>query len=193
MAEQPAGIVTQMLRSARDGDSQAAADLLPLVYSELRSLARARMAKTPPGNTLQATALVHEAYVRLVGKDNPSWDCRGHFFAAAAQAMREILVDQTRRKACIKHGGDRRRVGLEDVEALIEPPTENLLALDEALHVLEQAEPRRSKVVMLRYFSGLSTEETAAALGISVRTADRDWRFARTFLHDFLADSEPPP
>jgi RNA polymerase sigma factor (TIGR02999 family) len=193
MAEQPAGIVTQMLRSARDGDSQAAAELLPLVYSELRSLARARMAKTPPGNTLQATALVHEAYLRLVGSDDPSWDCRGHFFAAAAQAMREILVDQARRKACIKRGGNRRRVDLEDVEALIEPPAENLLALDEAIQALEQAEPRRGKVVMLRYFAGLSTEETAAALGISVRTADRDWRFARTFLHDFLADSEPPP
>lgn len=190
MAEQPVGVVTQMLRAASDGDPKAAADLLPLVYSELRKLAKARMAKTPPGNTLQPTALVHEAYMRLVGSDDPSWDNRGHFFAAAAQAMRRVLVEQARRKASIKHGGGRKRVDLEGREPIFEPPTGDLLALDEALTRLEEADPRQARVVELRYFAGLTTEETASALGVSTRTVEREWRFARALLFDLLSDQE---
>lgn len=191
MTDQPAGAVTQMLRAAGAGDAQAAAELLPLVYSELHKLAEARMAKTPPGNTLQPTALVHEAYLRLVGSEDPGWTSRGHFFAAAAQAMRQILVDQARRKASRKHGGDRQRVDLGRAEPFIEPPAEDLLALDEALKRLEEADPRKGKIVMLRYFAGLTNEETAAALDISVPTVERDWRFIRTFLYTLLSDSQP--
>ena len=188
MAEKPqAGAVTQMLRAAGDGDPKAAADLLPLVYSELRTLARARMAKTPPGNTLQPTALVHEAYLRLIGSDEVSFTSRGHFFGAAAQAMRQILVEQARRKGRKKHGGDRKRLDVADIEPAIETPSEDLLALDESLTRLEQANPRKGKIVMLRYFAGLTDEETAAALGVSVRTVRGDWRFIRVFLFDQLS------
>ena len=190
MAEQPVGLVTQMLRSAGDGDPQAAADLLPLIYDELRKLAQARMARTPPGNTLQPTALVHEAYLRLIGSNDPSWHSRGHFFAAAAQAMRQILVEQARRKASLKRGGGRKRVALEDVEPAIEPPAEDVLALDEALGQLEKADPRKGNVVMLRYFAGLTNEETAAALEVSVSTIEREWRFSRAFLYTVLSNSE---
>jgi len=188
MADRPEGTVTQMLKAAGAGDARAAAELLPLVYSELRQLAQARMAKTPPGNTLQPTALVHEAFLRLVGTDQPSWHSRGHFFAAAAQAMRQILVEQARRKASAKRGGGHKRVDLELAEPFIEPPAEDLLALDEALTRLEQADPRKGKIVMLRYFAGLTAEETAAALGVSVPTIERDWRFIRTFLYTLLSD-----
>jgi len=190
MAEQPVGPVTEMLRAASAGDSQAAADLLPLVYAELRKLARARMAKTPPGNTLQPTALVHEAYLRLIGRDDPSWNSRGHFFAAAAKAMRQILVEQARRKASIKHGGGRKRVDVADAELFIDPPAEDLLALEEALTRLEQASARQGKIVMLRYFAGLTNEETAAAMDISLRTVEREWRFVRSFLYSQLSDSD---
>jgi len=190
MAEQPVGPVTEMLRAASAGDSQAAADLLPLVYAELRKLARARMAKTPPGNTLQPTALVHEAYLRLIGRNDPSWNSRGHFFAAAAQSMRQILVEQARRKASIKHGGGRKRIDVADAEPFVEPPAEDLLALDEALTRLERANPRQGKIVMLRYFAGLTNEETAAALDVSLRTVEREWRFVRSFLFSQLSDSD---
>jgi len=160
----------------------AAADLLPEVYAELRKLARLLMKKVPPGNTLQPTALVHEAYLRLVGNRDPGWDGRRHFFAAAARAMREILVDQARRKARRKHGGDRVRVGV-DPELAIEPPSGDLLALDQALRRLEEAAPRTAQVVELRYFAGLTVVEAAAALGVSRSTVEREWRFARAFLH----------
>ena len=190
MAGPPDRPVTQLLRAASSGDAKAAGELLPLVYSELRNLARARMARTPPGNTLQPTALVHEAFLRLIGSDEPNWDSRGHFFAAAAQAMRQILVEQARRKASAKHGGGRRRVDVERAEPLIEPPAEDLLALEEALTRLEQADPRKGRIVMLRYFAGLTTEETAAALGVSVPTIEREGRFIRTFLYTLLSGPE---
>ncbi|UCC30910.1 MAG: sigma-70 family RNA polymerase sigma factor [Phycisphaerales bacterium] len=190
MGKESAGLVTQMLRAASDGDPQAAADLLPLVYSELRKLARARMAKTPPGNTLQPTALVHEAYLRLIGRDNPSWNSRGHFFAAAAQAMRQILVEQARRKFTLKRGGNRKRIPLDEVDPAIEPPPEDVLALNEGLTHLEKVDPRKGQIVMLRYFAGLTTEETAAALSVSAPTVEREWRFARAFLYTLLANPE---
>jgi RNA polymerase sigma factor (TIGR02999 family) len=153
------------------------------------------MAKTPPGNTLQPTALVHEAYLRLVGKDDPKLGkSRAHFFAAAAQAMRDILVEQARRKSRQKRGGDRKRVDIDGVDLAdvpLESPAEDILALNEALHRLEQDEPRLAEVVKLRFFAGLTTKETAAALGVSVPTVERDWRFARTLLYTHLGGSWP--
>jgi len=178
MAEQPVGKVTQILQAAAEGDPKAAEDLLPLVYSELRRLARARMAKIPPGNTLQATALVHEAHLRLVDSNEADWSGRGHFFAAAAQSMRQILVDQARRKARVKHGGDRQRIDVDNAELAIEPPSDDVLALDEALTHLECEDPRKAEIIKLRYFAGLTEEETAAALGVSAPTVRRDCRFA---------------
>jgi RNA polymerase sigma factor (TIGR02999 family) len=186
--------LTRILRAAEAGDAKAAAERLPFVYSELRRLAQARMAKTPPGNTLQPTALVHEAYVRLIGKDDPKLSkSRGHFFAAAAQAMRDILVEQARRKSRQKRGGGRKRIDIDGValaEVPLESPVEDILALDEALQKLEQDEPRLVEVVKLRFFAGLTTKETAAALGVSVPTVERDWRFARTLLYTQLAGSQ---
>jgi len=179
--------VTQILEAAGRGDPRAARDLLPLVYGELRRLARARMAKTPAGNTLQPTALVHEAYLRLVGDVDPSWNSRGHFFAAAAQAMRQILIDQARRKASLKRGGEHQRIPLEDVALSIGVPADDLLSLDDALEQLERADPRKGEIVMLRYFAGLTTAETAEVLGVSVRTIEREWRFIRTFLFSQLS------
>ncbi|MCP4251235.1 MAG: sigma-70 family RNA polymerase sigma factor [bacterium] len=196
MAETRPGPVTQVLNAAAAGDSRAAAELLPLVYAELRKLARARMAHTPPGNTLQPTALVHEAYVRLIGSEDPGWNSRGHFFAAAAQAMRQILVDQARRKNSVKHGGTHKRVddeGVDVAEPTIAPPAEDVLALNEALERLEEADPRKARIVMLRYFAGLSAAETAAALGVSVPTVERDWRFAKTLLYTLLSSPDSDP
>jgi RNA polymerase sigma factor (TIGR02999 family) len=183
--------VTQVLRRLTDGDEQAAVNLLPLVYAELRRLAKSRMAKIPPGQTLQPTALVHEAYLRLVGRQDPGWEGRGHFFAAAARAMRDILVDQARRKASIKHGGDRRRVNADEIALSIESPSEDLLALNEALDRLERDDPRKGQIVMLRYFAGLSREETAEALGLTVRTIDREWRYIKTWLYTQITDQPP--
>ncbi len=190
MGNRQEGDVTRILRAAEAGDAQAAAELLPLVYSELRRLARARMARTPPGSTLQPTALVHEVYMRLVGKDDPKLGRnRGQFFATAAQAMRDILVEQARRKKRLKRGGDHRRIPLDVVDPADVPfelPVEDILALDEALQKLERDEPRLVEVVKLRFFAGLTTRETAAALGVSVPTVERDWRFARTLLYTHL-------
>lgn len=188
MAEQPDGLVTRLVKAAGEGNAKASAELLPLVYAELRKLAQAKMAQTPPGNTLQPTALVHEAYVRLVGPaDPPSWNSRGHFFAAAAEAMRQILVDQARRKAALKRGGGRKRVDGELDAIAIEPPLDDVLALDDALTRLKRDDPRKAEIVLLRYYAGLNREEAAAALGISTATLDREWRYIVARLHRDLS------
>jgi len=180
--------VTQTLGAIEQGDPHAAEQLLPLVYDELRRLAARRLGRETPGQTLQATALVHEAYLRLVGREDPGWQGRGHFFAAAAEAMRRILIDNARRKGRPKHGGDRKRVALADDLSLTQP-REDLLALDEALTKLAAEEPSKAELVKLRYFAGLSLEEAAACLGISAATAKRYWVVARAWL--FAALSEP--
>lgn len=195
--EDPAQI-TSLLDAASRGQAGAAEKLLPLVFDELRALARARMAHVPPGNTLQPTALVHEAYLKLVGQLAPAhdgaagFDNRKHFFGAAARAMRDILVDQARRKGAVKAGGDRRRAGMEAAEQVAAEATPvfsapeglegDLLAMDEALKRLEKDDPRKAEVVMLKYFAGLEHEQIAQALGVSVPTVERDWRFARSWL-----------
>jgi RNA polymerase sigma factor (TIGR02999 family) len=165
----------------------AADRLLPVIYAELRKLGRSLMAKLPPGNTLQPTALVHEAYIRLVGTEDPGWNSRGHFFAAAARAMRRILIEQTRRKRLNKHGGGRKRLNTHEIDIPIETPSEDVIALDEALENLRRRDQRKCDVVMLRYFAGLTIEETAKVLNISEPTVERDWRFARALLHAQLA------
>jgi RNA polymerase sigma factor (TIGR02999 family) len=178
---------TRILNAIGQGDPQAAAQLLPLVYDELRRLAAQRLAQEKPGQTLQPTALVHEAYLRLVGKgDGPPWDGRGHFFAAAAEAMRRILVENARRKRRRKRGGDRQRVDLEQVEAVSDAPSEDLLALDEALDLLAAEDGPKAELIKLRYFAGLSVAEAARCLGISRATADRHWAYARAWLYDRL-------
>ncbi|MEX2168351.1 MAG: ECF-type sigma factor [Pirellulales bacterium] len=173
--------VTKILSEIEHGDSAAAERLLPLVYDELRKLAAAKLTHEKPGQTLQATALVHEAYLRLVGsQDAGRWDGRRHFFAAAAESMRRILIDSARRKQSQKRGGDWRRQPLEAVAA--PQPDEELLALDEALKKLATADPVKAKLVELRYFAGLTGEEAAEVLGISPTTADRHWAYARAWL-----------
>jgi RNA polymerase sigma factor (TIGR02999 family) len=163
-------------------EAQRAADLLSAVYDELRQLAAALVHRLRPGQTLQATALVHEAYLRLVGQEDPGWQGRRHFFGAAAQAMRQILIEQARRKASHKHGGKRQRVELCEGLAYVEPPADDLLALDEAIQKLQAQKADLAEIVMLRYYTGLSVEETADVLGKSLRTVYRDWRHARTWL-----------
>lgn len=175
--------VTRILSQIEKGDPAASEQLLPLVYEELRRLASVRLAQEPSGKTLQPTALVHEAFLRLVDvKTVQKWDSRGHFFAAAAEAMRRILVESARRKRRQKRGGDRQREVLDD-EALAAPAEdERLLELDAALEKLQAAHPRQAELVKLRYFAGLTNEQAAEALGISVATADRDWAYARAWL-----------
>jgi RNA polymerase sigma factor (TIGR02999 family) len=179
--------VTRVLSAIEDGDPHATEQLLPLVYEELRKLAAQRLAQERPGQTLQATALVHEAYLRLVDVEKAQhWDSRGHFFAAAAEAMRRILIDQARRKHSQHRGGDMRRVEL-DAGALLAAPedhaAEDLLALDEALRQLENEDPLKARLVKLRYFAGLSLQDAATALGISVASAKRYWVYARSWLY----------
>src|SRR5262245_22890174 len=175
--------VTRILSAIRDGDPHAAEQLLPLVYDELRQLAAQRLAQEKPGQTLQATALVHEAYLRLVDADQaPHWNSRGHFFAAAAEAMRRILVEQARRKQADKHGGGRLRVDLPEALSAPEGRPDDLVALDEALARLERHDPDAARLVKLRYFTGLSHQEAAEALGISRGAADRLWALARAWL-----------
>lgn len=191
--EQSATPLTGLLKADGTGDPQAASDILPLVYDELRRLASAYLAKTPPGNTLQATALVHEAYMRLIGAEDPGWDGRRHFFGAAAQAMRNILVEQARRKASARHGGGRQRYDIADADLATGPPADDLLALNEALTKLESTDPRKAEIVMLHHFAGLTLDETAAAIGCSLSTVEREWRFTRALLFSQIVDSNGHP
>ncbi len=182
--------LTRILSAIEQGDPQAAEQLLPLVYDELRKLAAAKLAQEKPGQTLQATALVHEAYVRLVDTDSSQhFNSRGHFFAACAEAMRRILVDGARRKQADKHGGGRLRVDLPDDLAAPEGCSDDLLALDEALSRLERHDPDAARLVKLRYFAGLSHQDAAQALGISRGAADRLWALARAWLFRQLSKS----
>ena len=182
---------TRILSAVEQGDPRAAEQLLPLVYNELRKLAAQRLALEKPGQTLQATALVHDAYLRLVGGDAAQhWNSRGHFFAAAAEAMRRILVDNARRKDSLKRGGQRQRVSLDEAISLSEQPSDDLLALDEALTRLAQEDPIKADLVKLRYFAGLSVEQTAEALGISRATADRYWSYAKVWLYQAVTGED---
>ena len=177
------GDVTQILQQIESGDPSAAEDLLPLVYEELRKLAAAKMSGESPGHTLNATALVHEAYVRLVdGRREIDWNNRGHFFAAAAEGMRRILVERARHKQSQKAGGDRRRVELSESALQIDGPPVDLVELDDALSRLEARDSRKARLVKLRFFAGLTNLQAAEALGISASTADEDWRYARCWL-----------
>ncbi len=191
MNERPDTQVTRILSELKDGDDQVAIErLLPAIYGELRQLAASRLAHEKPGQTLQATALVHEAYLRLVGNPDTDWRSRGHFFAAAAEAMRRILVDQARSKATAKRGGDCARVDLSDsVIAMNDSPIE-FLALNEALDRLEAEEPHKAQLVKLRYFGGLTIPEAARAMDISQATAERYWAYSRLRLFEWLL-SEP--
>jgi RNA polymerase sigma factor (TIGR02999 family) len=184
--------VSRILNDIEARDPRAASQLLPLVYDELRVLAAQRLAQEKPGQTLEATALVHEAYLRLVG-DEPGhqWVHRGHFFAAAAEAMRRILIDAARRKQAIRHGGGRRRVELHDYHSITQSP-DGLLAFDDVLTRFASEEPAKAELVKLRFFAGLSTPEAATALGISVATAERWWAFARAWLLSELQENENP-
>ena len=179
----PMSDVTKILHAIDSGDAKAAGELLPLVYDELRKLAAQRMAGESPDHTLGPTALVHEAYLRLVGKDDPGWQNHGHFFAAAAEAMRRILIDSARRKDRIKHGGGRARQELADGMLGGFDDRIDLLALDDALSKLEREDAAKAELVKLRFFAGLSVEEAAAILKISRATADRWWTYARAFLY----------
>jgi len=176
--------VTRILSDLNEGDARAADRLLTAVYDELRKLAAHRMRKEPPGQTLQPTALVHEAWLRLVGDENPRFENRAHFFAAAAEAMRRILVENARKKARVKRGGDRKRIDLADADPAAPLDDENLLALDEALEQLAGEGPEQAEIVKLRYFAGLTIEEAALVLGVSRGTADRRFAFARAWLYD---------
>ncbi len=174
--------VTRILKAIDDGDPSAADQLLPLVYDELRKLAAQRLAQEKPGQTLQATALVHDAYLRLVGGGQEEWNSRGHFFAAAAEAMRRILVEKARRKRRIRHGGRHQRIEFDEIACDVEAPADELLGIDEAVAQLEASDPEAASLVKLRYFAGLTMPEVAAALGVPLRTAERNWTFARTWL-----------
>jgi RNA polymerase sigma factor (TIGR02999 family) len=186
------GDVTWILADIERGDRHAAGQLLSLVYDELRKLAAARLAREASGQSLQATALVHEAYLRLVGPDpDRPFDGRGHFFAAAAEAMRRILIDRARDRKRLRRGGGRRRVRIDLDALLVEPPGEDLLALDEAVTALAREDPRAAELVNLRAFAGLTLTQAAEVLGIGRRTADRDWAYARAWLTHALAGTDP--
>ena len=178
--------VTRILSAIEQGDPKAADELLPLVYQELRRLAAQKMAQQPPGQTLQATALVHEAYLRLVASENQNWDHRGHFFAAAAEAMRHILVDNARRKQRAKHGGDQQRVDVDAVEIAAEVDDEKLLLVHEALEKLAKEDSVKAEVVKLHFFVGLTHAEAAQVLNISEKTVRRHWKFARVWLYQAI-------
>ena len=179
--------VTRILSQIESGDPSAADQLLPLVYEELRKLAAARMAQEAPGQTLQATALVHDAYLRLVDAEQVQhWDSRGHFFAAAAEAMRRILVENARRRQSVKHGGQHTRIDLDEALTVGSEPSQDLLELDKHLESLSVADPRAAELVKLRFFAGLTGDQAAEALGISPRSADLLWAYARAWLFETL-------
>jgi RNA polymerase sigma factor (TIGR02999 family) len=184
----PMNDVTCILAAIEQGDPRAPERLLPLVYDELRRLAAQKLARESPGQTLQATALVHEAYLRLIGSETPSWNGRGHFFSAAAEAMRRILIENARRKRAEKHGGELKRVDLDGVEVAADGPSEDVLAVDEALAKLAAEDPNKAELVKLRYYAGLSVEDAGRVLGISRATADRYWAYARVWLYSELSD-----
>jgi RNA polymerase sigma factor (TIGR02999 family) len=184
--------VTRILSAIEQGDPHAAEQLLPLVYDELRKLAAQRLVQEKPGQTLQATALVHEAYLRLIGADpQQPWDSRGHFFAAAAEAMRRILIDNARRKRRPKHGGGRRCLSLDEALCVGEAADDELLALDEALEKFALEEPAKAQLVKLHFFAGMGLEEAGQVLGISHRSAKRHWAYARAWLYAAICDAPP--
>ena len=178
--------VTQILERAQKGDGKAAEELLPLVYEELRKLAASRMAQEAPGHTLQPTALVHEAWLRLIGSKEQTFANRAHFFIAAAEAMRRILIENARRKSARRHGGGLARVDLAEIDLPENASDDLLLQVNDALDQLQQEDPRAAELIKLRFFAGLSMRQTALALGVTDRTARRDWRFARAWLFDAL-------
>jgi RNA polymerase sigma factor (TIGR02999 family) len=185
--------ITHILKALEQGQGQAADRLLPLVYEELRRLAAWHLANERPGQTLQATALVHEAYLRLVGKDDPQWNGRRHFFGAAAEAMRRILVENARRKKRLKHGGQLERVDVADVDIPSPMPDDDLLAMDEALEGLAQADARAAEVVKLCFFVGLTQEQAAKEMDLSVATVERAWAYARAWLFREIEKQRLPP
>lgn len=186
--------VTQILKRLESGETQASEELLPLVYDQLRQLASRELARESSGLTLQPTALVHEAYLRLVDQEpEPQWNHRGHFYSAAARAMRRILVENARRKRATRHGGSHRRLPFDAVEQAAPQRHPDILALDEALVQLESQRPEMAELVTLRYFGGLTVSEAACKLGISTRTAERDWAYAKAWLLQFLSDDEAAP
>jgi RNA polymerase sigma factor (TIGR02999 family) len=190
MVEGQSKSVNELLLAMRSGDDTAVEQLMPIVYGELRRVAGAAMAQVAPGNSLQPTALVNEAYMRLMGGADAGWENRRHFFFAAARAMHDILVEQARRKAALKRGGDRKRVNSEDLVVAIESPVEDMIALDEALQRLRTEDERKYNIVELRFFAGLSMEETAAAMDSSLRTIEREWAFIRARLHRDLSSAD---
>lgn len=183
---EPNSPVTRLLQAAAQGDDRASDDLFPLIYDQLVSLARSQMRKENVNHTLQATALVHEAYLRLVGSEPMSWSSRAQFFQASANAMRKILIDHARRRDRVKRGGDRKREPLDAIDLAISSDPDEIIALDAAVTRLSENDPRAAQIVQLRFYAGLSVEDTAAAMGISDRTVKREWAFARAWLHQAL-------
>lgn len=182
--------VTQILNAIEQGDPRATEELLPLIYEELRLLAAQKMAQEPPGQTLQATALVHEAYLRLVKIESQNWDSRGHFFAAAAEAMRRILVDKARRKKSKRAGGEHKKIDMNDAFLAIEEPKDDILAVNEALDKLANEDTKLAEVIKLRYFGGLTLDQIAAVMGMGRRTADRYWALGRAWLYQEISQTE---
>ncbi|MHC4698816.1 MAG: ECF-type sigma factor [Planctomycetota bacterium] len=185
------GQVTRILAAVKQDDRQAADELLPIVYEELRKLAQSRLQREVHGHTLQPTALVHEAFLRLVGNEDPGWDGRNHFFAAAARAMRQILVERARHKQAVKHGGARQRIPIDQIDLEFEAVPEEVLAVDEAIERLERVDPRKGQIVNLRFFARMTVAETAAVLDISIATVGREWQYIRTWLEAELARDQP--
>jgi RNA polymerase sigma factor (TIGR02999 family) len=183
--------VTRILQSMESGDAQAADELLPLVYGELRKLAASKMANESPNQTLQPTALVHEAWLRLIGNENVKWNGRAHFFGAAAEAMRRILIDNARRKQALRHGGNQQRLDVDDIEIAAPAKEEELLAINDALEEFAKIDKPKAELVKLRYFVGLKVEETAEVLGISVPTAVRWWNYSRAWLYLKIKSEKP--